>query len=254
MKTAAIIPVFNNDQTIGVVVKETRKYVDTVIVVDDGSTDDTSSTLKRLAKRSHCIVLTHQKNRGKGEALRTAIRHLRSRRGKGKPEAVVFLDADWEHEPNKIPQFIDALRKADFIIGERTSHRSRARQLLNKWMTFWFMLIDSGITDPSCGFRAVRWEVLRKLELCSPDFCIDAEMILEVIKAGASITSIGLPFWKHAPSSVNRKDFIRINNFFDKWVLHNAKHLRLSDPRRVTLITGASVGKAIGSLLAKWMK
>ena len=83
MKTAAIIPIFNNDKTIGDVIKKARKHVDTVIVVNDGSTDDTPSILKGLAKRGHCTLLTHPENRGKGEALRRAIKHLKSR-GKGK--------------------------------------------------------------------------------------------------------------------------------------------------------------------------
>ena len=252
MRTAAVIPVFNNDRTVGDIIRETQKHVDMVIVVNDGSTDGTSIILKGLAKRDYCTILTHPENRGKGEALKSAIKHLKS--NAAGLDAVVFLDADKEHDPEEIPHFLRMLGIADIVIGMRASYRDRKRRLLNRWMMFWFRLINPRISDPSCGFRAVRWEVLKKLELHSSDFCIDAEIVLEAIKAGASIISVNVSLPKHAVSSVTRTDFIRINNFFDDWVLRNARHLRLSPPRRVTLVAGASVGKTMGTLLAKWMK
>lgn len=249
MRTVAIIPVFNNDRTVGDVIRKTRRHVDKVIVIDDGSTDDTPVILKRFAKRSQCRVLTQVTNLGKGEALRTAIRHLKSR-GKGKGlEAVVFLDADGEHNPDEIPRFLEALERADVVLGARTSHRSKARLLLNRWMAFWFRLLDSGVSDPSCGFRAVRWNVLKKLELRSSDFCIDAEIILEAIKAGASVASIPVSLRTHSASSVSGADFLRMNNFFDRWVIHNARQLNVSTGKRLFLMTSASIGKALGTLL-----
>lgn len=254
MRTAAVIPAFNSDKTIREVVKETLKHVDTVIVVDDGSTDKTSSILKRLAKRGHCTVLTHQKNSGKGEALRTAIKYLKSRSKSSTPDAVIFLDADGEHNPGNIPRFLAMLKEVDVVLGARTSHRNRARRIMNKWMGFWFRLVDSGISDPSCGFRAVRWDVLRKLELHSSDFCIDAEIMLGAIKAGASITSIPLSHCIYSKSSVSRADFLRINNFFDTWVLQNVRHMALSPARRTMLVAGASAGRLLGTLLAKRIK
>lgn len=248
MKTIAVIPTYNNAETIGSVIKGAGRQVDKVIVVDDGSTDGTPGILRRLAKRGHCTVFTHQKNRGKGEALKTAISHLKSAGKKAQLGAVVFLDADGEHNPLEIPQFINALKTADVVLGARTSHRSRARALLNRWMAFWFRLLDSGVSDPSCGFRAARWDILKRLELRSSDFCIDAEMILEAIKAGASISSIRISPVKRATSAVSGRDYLSINNFFDRWIMANAGHLRLTPRKRLLLLAGARLGSVLRKL------
>lgn len=242
MKTAAVIPTYNNAETIGSVIKGAGRHVDKVIVVDDGSTDDTSSILRRLAKHGHCTVLTHQENRGKGEALRSAINHLKSRRDAAGLEAVVFLDADGEHNPKEIPQFLNALETADVVLGRRTSYRSRARHLLNSWMALWFRLLDPVVADPSCGFRAIRWNLLQGMELGSSGFCIDAEIILEAIKAGASVNSISVSHTRYHSSSLKTVDFLRINNFFDRWVLDNAKSLNINPVKKSIVTIGAMMG------------
>ncbi len=249
MGIAAIIPVFNNERTIADVVKKTREYVDTVLVVDDGSTDGTAGALRGIAERGTCTVLTHPGNRGKGEALKTAISYLKRAREARKADAVVFLDADGEHNPGEIPLFLNALKMADVVLGARTSHRSKARRILNGWMGLWFRLLNPAVTDPSCGFRAMRWDVLKRLGLRSSDFCIDAEMILEAIKARASITSISLSHSTHSTSSVSSADFLRINNFFDRWVMRNVRHLAIRGGKCLVLLTGARAGNLLGTAL-----
>lgn len=249
MKTIAVIPTYNNAETIGSVIRGAGRQVDKVIVVDDGSTDDTPGILRRLAKRGHCTVLTHQKNRGKGEALKTAISHLKSAGKKAQLGAVVFLDADGEHQPEEIPRFISSLETADIVLGVRTSYRSKTRHLLNRWMALWFRILSSRIIDPSCGFRAVRWPLLERLELRSSDFSIDAEIVLEAVKAGASITSVRITPGMRAESTVGRADYLRMNDFFDQWVLRNAKRLRISPTKKMFLLCGASVGRLAGGLL-----
>lgn len=247
MGTAAIIPVHDNEATVGDVISEAKKHVDALIAVDDGSTDGTARWLRKAADRKGCVVLSHRKNRGKGAAIRTALSHLRAMGGR--PEAVVFLDADGEHDPRDIPRLIAALGQADFVLGERASHRSWTRRCLNSWMGAWFRLLDGNIKDPSCGLRAARWETLRKLDLRSTDFSIDAEMILEAVKIGASIASVRISPAANARSSVSRRDFILMNCFFDRWVLRNARQIELSPVKRLLLLAGSRVGDALGTAL-----
>ncbi len=251
MKTTAIIPVYNNPDTIGSIARKTEKYVDSVIVVDDGSRSSTKRVLKRLSKRKACTVLTHKKNRGKGAAIRTALAHLEELSKNEQPDAVVFLDADGEHLPREIPKFIRRLQKVDVVLGSRTAYRSKKRRRLNKLMAFWFQLLHRDVKDPSCGFRAFTYPLLQRLELTTSDFCIDAEMILESIKARASIISVSVSPITYSESSVSQRDYAKINNFFDQWVLNNAHQPFTYTKKRPLLLTGVRVGRILGKVLLR---
>jgi glycosyltransferase involved in cell wall biosynthesis len=109
----ACIPAYNEEKTIAKVIIKTQKYVDKVIVCDDGSKDMTSEIAERLG----AIVIKHERNMGKGEALRNLFKKAMELNA----DIVITLDGDGQHDPDEIPSLINTLKeeKADIIIGSR---------------------------------------------------------------------------------------------------------------------------------------
>jgi glycosyltransferase involved in cell wall biosynthesis len=95
MKTLAAIPCYKEGLAIGSVVLKARKYVDEVLVVDDGSTDDTVET----AREAGATVVAHENNKGKGRAVKNALRYALEHDF----DTLVLLDGDGQHDPNEIP-------------------------------------------------------------------------------------------------------------------------------------------------------
>lgn len=110
LKVIAAIPAYNEAKHIGRIVREARRYVDLVIVVDDGSTDGTA----RIAQEAGAYVVKHIRNFGKGVAVNTAFDIAR----KIRPEAMILLDGDGQHEPGEIPALLNPILndKADMIL------------------------------------------------------------------------------------------------------------------------------------------
>lgn len=112
MKTrvVAAIPCYNTQEHIAEVITETKKYVDEVIVIDDGSTDKTAE----VARKAGATVLRHPKNRGKGAAMKTAAATTDA-------DIIVFIDGDGQHNPDDIPDILVPILQgqADFVIGSR---------------------------------------------------------------------------------------------------------------------------------------
>lgn len=157
LSMVAAIPAFEESATIGEVVRETSEYVDDVLVVDDGSSDDTAE----VARDAGAIVVEHDRNKGYGSALRTAFR-CADRWG---IEDMVVLDADGQHDPADVPKLIGARRErdADIVIGSRflpgneTSlpvYRRFGLSVINLLTNVSLGLVRSPISDTQSGFRA----------------------------------------------------------------------------------------------------
>ena len=112
MKTIAAIPCYNEGLAIGSVVLKAKRHVDEVLVVDDGSTDDTAA----IAEDAGAVVVTHDKNTGYGAAIRSCFDYAKQQNA----DIMVILDGDGQHDPSKIPDFVfEALTTngADVVIG-----------------------------------------------------------------------------------------------------------------------------------------
>lgn len=140
LKIVAIIPCFNTEETIGEVVVNAQKYVDEVIVADDGSSDKTAEE----AKNSGAIIIKHDKNRGKGAVMKNAAKIADC-------DLLVFIDGDGQHDAAEIPKLLKPIidGKADFVIGSRFSlkstnlHRPLLRNIANKLASFVISFIIS---------------------------------------------------------------------------------------------------------------
>src|SRR3989338_2133740 len=155
MHTILVIPAYNESRTLSEVVENCKKLVGEVIVVDDGSIDDTAYH----AKRNGVTVLSHLVNRGYGAALKTGIIAALQRGA----DIVVTIDADGQHEPQEIQKIIEPLRngKADIAIGNRFAPASKRegmslfrRILINAGNVLTWILYGVWLSDTQSGFRA----------------------------------------------------------------------------------------------------
>ncbi len=171
----AVIPAYNEERFIGSVVLQTRRFVETVIVVDDGSTDATGE----IARSAGALVLIHERNQGKGKALETGLKKAQELL----PGAVVILDADGQHMPSEIPQILEPILsgEADMVVGSRyLNGNSRVPFLRIVGHRMFNSLTNhtSGVhlTDSQNGFRAFSGRVLNALSFHSNGFSVESEM------------------------------------------------------------------------------
>ena len=185
----AVIPAFNEELSIGTVVVHSRQYVDAVIVVDDGSTDATST----IATAAGADVITFPENRGKAAALLEGFARARELDA----DAVVMLDSDGQHNPAEIPAILKPVLDgtADLVIGSRflisTSNIPRYRQLGQKTLDI-ATAMSSGFatTDSQSGFRAVNRKGLANLTFASEGYNIESDMITHFLQQGLTITEV----------------------------------------------------------------
>ncbi|MBN1793639.1 MAG: glycosyltransferase family 2 protein [Candidatus Omnitrophica bacterium] len=185
-EVAVLIPAYQEAGSIFEVVTSCRLLGFDVLVVDDGSSDDTSER----AQRAGAIVFRHPYNQGKGAAIQTAITHgLRQSYSQ-----FVFMDADGQHVPDEVDLFLTEQRRSscDMIIGNRMLNpygMPFIRRLTNSVMSFLIsLIIRQKIPDTQCGYRLVSRRVLESITLTSSNYEIESEMLL---KAGSRHFTIG---------------------------------------------------------------
>jgi glycosyltransferase involved in cell wall biosynthesis len=200
---ALLIPAYNAGRTVGDAVRQGASHVRQVVVVDDGSADDTAAR----AAAAGAEVLAHPRNRGKGAALRTGFDRL-LRDG---VEAVVTMDADLQHDPRDIPAFIRTWRDtgADLVLGSRAGHfasMTRGRQVGNQFSCRalrFFTGLD--LPDSQSGFRLYAASFLRGLTLRRDAYDAEVEVLLRAVRARRRIESI--PIHMMEPDGVATSSF-----------------------------------------------
>lgn len=187
MKIIAIIPAYNEEQTIADVLLRTREFVDEIIVIDDGSKDRTGE----IARAHGAMVLRHMINRGLGASLGTGFEMSR-RLG---AEAVVTLDADGQHDPASIPQLVSALANgADAAIGSRMlEHKGMPwfRIVANKLGNLTtFVLFGAWVSDSQSGLRAFSAHALEHMEIRTNRMEVSSELISEVKRLNLTLVEV----------------------------------------------------------------
>jgi dolichol-phosphate mannosyltransferase len=193
MRTAVLMPVYNEVSTVGAVIDAVRRHYDgTVLVVDDGSTDGTSVV---LADRDDVGVVRLTENCGYGCALRIGfdvVREIGVSR-------LVTMDCDGQHEPAHIPQFLDAIeRGVDIVSGSRylpgsgaTGSAPKDRRAVNERVTAMVNEVTGwDLTDAFCGFKAYRVDALSRLDLTESGYAMPLEVWARAWKAGLRVTEI----------------------------------------------------------------
>jgi len=187
IKVLAGIPAYNEAGYIGSIVLQAKQYVDEVIVVDDGSRDNTA----RIAELAGARVIRHDKNRGKGAAIQSILAEAKRRN----PDILILLDADSQHDPNEIPALIKAiLEGSDLVIGSREAQKGKTptyRRIGQKvLLRSTRLLIKNRLSDSESGFRALSPKAINELELKENGFAIESEMISCAADKNLKITEV----------------------------------------------------------------
>jgi len=188
MKTCVLIPTYNEAETIEKLIIRVKEEDLDIVVVDDGSSDDTG----RIAGRVGAVLIRHAENMGKGASLRTGFKHVL----KNDYDAVIVMDGDGQHSPRDIRRFIDYARStdADLIIGNRmgdTKSMPFIRQATNRWMSgFLSRLCGQCIPDTQCGFRLIKNRVLKSVNLTTSKYETESEILIRAGSEGFRIDSI----------------------------------------------------------------
>jgi glycosyltransferase involved in cell wall biosynthesis len=180
MKIAFLVPAYNEAATIGQVLEQIDALgLDRqIVVVDDGSTDDTAAIVRAYAAEHPGVLLLQQENRGKGAALRHGIPHLTA-------ELTVIQDADLEYDPAEVPHLIDPIEQgvADVVYGSRLSGGRAQRAYLfwhlmgNRFLSLLTgVLFNTTLSDMETGYKAFRTEILQALPLTEDQFGIEPEI------------------------------------------------------------------------------
>jgi len=172
-----VIPAYNEQKNISEVIGKTKGHVSNLVVVDDGSVDQTFETAKGLG----VIALKHVVNLGKGAALKTGCDYAI----KAGAKKIVVIDSDGQHDPKEFPKFVKKLDHAEIVFGIR-SFNSKMPFVLKMGNRFinsvTKMLYGIQIKDTQCGYRAFTAGAYRKIRWKSSDYSMESEMIANVGK------------------------------------------------------------------------
>jgi glycosyltransferase involved in cell wall biosynthesis len=219
-----IVPAYNEAATI----EQVLERVDglgldrQIVVVDDGSTDETPAILDRWAGRDGMVVV-RQVNRGKGAAIRAAIPHLHG-------DITVIQDADMEYDPVDVPQLIAPIERgaADVVYGSRLSGGRPQRAYLfwhlvgNRFLSLLTnVLFNTTLSDMETGYKAFRTEVLRSLDLREDDFGIEPEITAQVCRRKLRVYE--LPIAYYGRSYAEGKKITWRDGFKAIWVLFRVR-------------------------------
>jgi len=186
-KIIAGMPAYNEEKYIGTMVLKTKQYVDEVIVIDDGSTDNTSG----IARLAGAVVVRHPKNKGYGAAIQSILAEAKKRDS----DVLVLLDADAQHNPQEIPQLVTPIGEGfDFVIGSREKQRSnipRYRRIGQKVLLYSTNILSrKKLSDSESGFRVFSKKAIAALELRENGMAVSAETIAEAAKQGLKVTEV----------------------------------------------------------------
>lgn len=201
LKLSVIIPVYNEEKTIGAVIGSVQKAAlngikKEIIVVDDFSTDGTRKILLGL-KGSNLKIFFHQKNQGKGTAIRTGLKHVTG-------DIILIQDADLEYNPSEYGKLLRPIIEdnKNVVYGTRLEYikhnvknMNRLHFIGNLFLTYITNLFyNTNITDMETGYKVFRKEVIDKIKLKAKRFDFEPEITAKILKKGYKICEVPITF------------------------------------------------------------
>jgi glycosyltransferase involved in cell wall biosynthesis len=189
-RICAVIPFYNEKETITNIVNDTLDYVQFVFAVNDGSDDGFSI---EAINQSEIKLINLDRNYGKGKALSIGFEAAVS----AEFDFVVTLDADLQHDPKYIPNLLEGLQSSDIVIGNRLKNLKGMpiqRRLSNKLTSFLLTVKTSqNILDSQCGYRAYKAEVLKSVRTNCSGFEAESEILIKAAKKGFKLGFVDIP-------------------------------------------------------------
>lgn len=188
MKTCVIIPTYNEAKAIGELIKQIQAQDLNIIVIDDGSQDNTA----KIARENGALVLGNLNNEGKGASLIRGFHYALN----NDFDAIISMDGDGQHLASDIPYFIRLAKYSDsgIFIGNRMSRPKSmpwVRLWTNKFMSWLISKIArQKISDTQCGFRLIKKEVLKRLKLVTFKYETESEVLIKASRLGFRIESV----------------------------------------------------------------
>jgi len=198
MKISIVIPVFNEESTILDIIKRIQNIgMDKeIIIVDDGSNDGTRGILKNL-KEDNIKIFYHDKNQGKGAALKTGFLHVEG-------DVIIIQDADLEYDPIEYSRLIEPIIKghADVVYGSRLSGGRPQRVYMfwhkvgNNILTlFTNILYNTTLTDMETGYKVFKREVVKGINIKSKDFTVEPELTAKIFKKKLRVYELPISYY-----------------------------------------------------------
>lgn len=206
MNIFIVIPTYNEVKTIGSIVRKLRDRDFRVVVVDDGSKDNTIVE----ANRYDAELIVHSENEGKGRCIREGLEYSLEEGC----DAVITMDGDGQHDLREIDKFIEEYNKSgsDIVLGNRMRNPEKMpfiRRCTNVFMSFVISrILERRIDDSQCGYRLLSRRAIEKMSLRTAKYEIESEMLLEAKRHNLAISSVKI-------NSIYRGEASQINPFFD---------------------------------------
>lgn len=200
MKTTLIVPAYNEEEALPKTLDEYMEYVDEVIIVNDGSKDNTDSIAMDYSHRFDRIkYVKHETNKGKPEALRTGVKNATG-------DIIIFTDADCTYPARYIPEFISRIEKgADMVLGARVFNDTNIPRLNRFGNAIFSMLITyfsyTSIKDAQTGYRAMRRDIFQELDVNAKNLEYETKMTMRAAKLGYDIAEVPIEYRKRVGTS-----------------------------------------------------
>ncbi|MBN8654648.1 MAG: glycosyltransferase family 2 protein [Anaerolineae bacterium] len=220
MKLSVIIPVYNEVESIETIVQRVQatKLVHEIILVDDGSKDGTRDILKKLEDKKGLRVILHEKNQGKGAAVRTGMSAAMG-------DVLLIQDADLEYDPRDYPELLKPIEEglADVVYGSRFLGRAHRvtmfwHMVANKSLTLMTnILYDTILTDMETGYKVFRKQVIEGMVIRANSFNFEPEFTAKILKRKYRIFEVPITF---NPRDYSQGKKIKLHDAFEAvWAL-----------------------------------
>lgn len=218
MKLCVIIPTYNEENNIADLISRIKAQGLDVLIIDDGSVDNTYNIVKGF--KEQVVLIKNEVNLGKGASLLRGFQYALD----NNYDAVITMDGDGQHDPGDIAFFTRLAQYSDsaVIIGNRmnrTKNMPLLRLLTNKFMSWLISLVaKQKIPDTQCGFRLIKKDVLKALDLSTDKFETESEILIQASRKGFKIESVPInTIYADEKSSINPfLDTVRFIRFIVK--------------------------------------
>ena len=185
-EVAALIPAYNEEKNIQEVIQKCKSFTDTIFVIDDGSSDSTTP----LARKAGAVVIAHDKNKGKGESMKTGMHEIQKLT---QIKYIIVIDADMQYNPEEAPELLAPLENgADFVMGYRNWQQVPFRHKLGNfiWKGFFNILFKTKLKDVSCGFIAIDRKAITAIEKMYGGYIIESSILAQAITNNLKIEQV----------------------------------------------------------------